>query len=129
MLPYNGSMSRVYQADAATRQAVTVTLSRELTLREDVVFAIAYGSFVTGPDGFRDIDVAVWLARGGDRFADVSLASDHSGRSVGASPVNGAFRNLLVHVYWSVDFSRVFDVLEHDLNDLRRFSEAVAALA
>lgn len=38
------------------------------------------------------------------------------------------FRNLLVHVYWSVDYGRVFDVLEHDLNDLRRFSEAVAAL-
>jgi uncharacterized protein YutE (UPF0331/DUF86 family) len=38
------------------------------------------------------------------------------------------FRNLLVHVYWTVDYDRVFDLLEHDLNDLRRFSEAVAAL-
>ena len=38
------------------------------------------------------------------------------------------FRNLLVHVYWTVDHSRVFDVIEHDLNDLRQFSQAVAAL-
>ena len=38
------------------------------------------------------------------------------------------FRNLLIHVYWTIDYSRVFEVLEADLNDLRRFSEAVAAL-
>lgn len=38
------------------------------------------------------------------------------------------FRNLLVHVYWNIDYGRVFDVLEQDLNDLRRFSEAVVAL-
>jgi uncharacterized protein YutE (UPF0331/DUF86 family) len=38
------------------------------------------------------------------------------------------FRNLLVHVYWTVDYGRVFDVLEHDLPDLREFSEAIAGL-
>jgi uncharacterized protein YutE (UPF0331/DUF86 family) len=38
------------------------------------------------------------------------------------------FRNLLVHVYWEVDFGRVFDVLESDLDDLRAFSRAVATL-
>ena len=38
------------------------------------------------------------------------------------------FRSLLVHVYWGLDYSRVFDVIEHDLDDLRRFSQAVAAL-
>jgi len=38
------------------------------------------------------------------------------------------FRNLLVHVYWIVDYGRVFDVLEHDLDDLRTFSRAVAGL-
>jgi len=32
------------------------------------------------------------------------------------------FRNLLVHVYWNVDYGRVFDVLETDLEDLRAFS-------
>jgi uncharacterized protein YutE (UPF0331/DUF86 family) len=38
------------------------------------------------------------------------------------------FRNLLVHVYWTVDYGRVFDVLEQDLEDLREFSRSIAAL-
>jgi uncharacterized protein YutE (UPF0331/DUF86 family) len=38
------------------------------------------------------------------------------------------FRNLLVHVYWRIDYGRVFDALETDLGDLRAFSRAVAAL-
>lgn len=38
------------------------------------------------------------------------------------------FRNLLVHVYWVIDYGRVFDVLETDLGDLREFSRVVAAL-
>jgi uncharacterized protein YutE (UPF0331/DUF86 family) len=38
------------------------------------------------------------------------------------------FRNLLVHVYWTLDYGKVFDVLEHDLDDLEEFSRAVAAL-
>jgi uncharacterized protein YutE (UPF0331/DUF86 family) len=37
-------------------------------------------------------------------------------------------RNLLVHVYWTIDYGRVFDLLEHDVEDLREFSRAVAAL-
>jgi uncharacterized protein YutE (UPF0331/DUF86 family) len=38
------------------------------------------------------------------------------------------FRNPLVHVCWELDYGRVFDVIEHDLDDLRRFSQAVATL-
>jgi uncharacterized protein YutE (UPF0331/DUF86 family) len=38
------------------------------------------------------------------------------------------FRNLLVHVYWTIDYDRVFDVLERDLDDLRAFARAAAAL-
>ena len=38
------------------------------------------------------------------------------------------FRNLLVHVYWTIDYNRIFDVLEHDLDDLREFSLVVASL-
>ena len=38
------------------------------------------------------------------------------------------FRNLLVHVYWTVDYDRVFDILEHRLGDLRAFSRAMAGL-
>ena len=38
------------------------------------------------------------------------------------------FRNLLVHVYWSIDYARVFDVLEHDTDDLHQFSILMAGL-
>jgi uncharacterized protein YutE (UPF0331/DUF86 family) len=38
------------------------------------------------------------------------------------------FRNLLVHVYWQVDYGRVFDVLDGDLADLLTFSRTVAGL-
>jgi uncharacterized protein YutE (UPF0331/DUF86 family) len=39
------------------------------------------------------------------------------------------FRNLLVHVYWEVDYGRVFDAIEADLDDLTEFSRTIAALA
>lgn len=38
------------------------------------------------------------------------------------------FRNLLVHVYWKVDYSQVYDVLQTGLNDLRDFSTVMANL-
>jgi uncharacterized protein YutE (UPF0331/DUF86 family) len=38
------------------------------------------------------------------------------------------FRNLLVHVYWTIDYGRVFDALEHDVDDLREFSRIIATL-
>ena len=38
------------------------------------------------------------------------------------------FRNLLVHVYWEVDYNRVFDVIEQSLGDLEAFSRTVAEL-
>jgi uncharacterized protein YutE (UPF0331/DUF86 family)/predicted nucleotidyltransferase len=38
------------------------------------------------------------------------------------------FRNLLVHMYWKIDYGRVFDVLHDNLNDLRAFSGAVLRL-
>jgi uncharacterized protein YutE (UPF0331/DUF86 family) len=38
------------------------------------------------------------------------------------------FRNLLVHIYWKVDYTRVFDLLESDVEDLRTFSRTIATL-
>ncbi len=38
------------------------------------------------------------------------------------------FRNLLVHMYWKIDYSKVYDIIKHDTKDLRRFSELVAGL-
>lgn len=38
------------------------------------------------------------------------------------------FRNMLVHVYWEVDYGRVYDVLQHNLADLRQFVQAIGDL-
>jgi predicted nucleotidyltransferase len=118
--PYNVSMSRLYRADADSRQAVTVTLARELALRADVSFAFAYGSFVSGLDGFRDIDVAVWLKPDGDRFADLSLATDLSRtvdfpvdvRIANAAPVSFLFHVLRGRLLSARDESLLADVME-----------------
>lgn len=38
------------------------------------------------------------------------------------------FRNLLVHIYWKLDYNRVYDIMQGDLGDLRAFASAMAAL-
>jgi uncharacterized protein YutE (UPF0331/DUF86 family) len=38
------------------------------------------------------------------------------------------FRNLLVHMYWKVEYEKVHDLLQHSLDDLRVFSRAIAQL-
>jgi uncharacterized protein YutE (UPF0331/DUF86 family) len=38
------------------------------------------------------------------------------------------FRNLLVHMYWKVDYEQVYDVVMKSLKDLRDFSAAMARL-
>ena len=34
------------------------------------------------------------------------------------------FRNLLVHMYWKIDYGQVFEMLRHNLGDLRAFAAA-----
>lgn len=38
------------------------------------------------------------------------------------------FRNLLVHVYWKVDYEQVYDVIRDRLDDLRAFRAAIIRL-
>ncbi|GIW53041.1 MAG: hypothetical protein KatS3mg081_2396 [Gemmatimonadales bacterium] len=38
------------------------------------------------------------------------------------------FRNLLVHMYWKLDYRQVFEVLQNNLDDLREFSAAILKL-
>ena len=38
------------------------------------------------------------------------------------------FRNLLVHMYWKVDYGTLYEVLQNNLKDFRLFSEAIVAL-
>ena len=37
------------------------------------------------------------------------------------------FRNLLVHMYWRIDYQRVYDILQKDLGDWREFGAVMAA--
>ena len=68
------------------------------------------------PDDYAGCFVS--LERGGLIGTDLSARLQQMAR----------FRNLLVHVYWTVDYDRVFDVLEHHTGDLREFSLIVASL-
>lgn len=38
------------------------------------------------------------------------------------------FRNLLVHTYWKVDYATLYELIQHNLKDLRHFSKAIVAL-
>lgn len=38
------------------------------------------------------------------------------------------FRNVLVHMYWEIDYNRVYDILREHLDDLRRFVQAIGEL-
>lgn len=38
------------------------------------------------------------------------------------------FRNLLVHMYWKLDYGTLYELIQHSLNDLRHFSEVIIAI-
>ncbi len=38
------------------------------------------------------------------------------------------FRNRLVHLYWEIDYSSVYDIIAHHLTDLEDFSAQIAEL-
>lgn len=38
------------------------------------------------------------------------------------------FRNMLVHVYWQVDYDRLYSIVQEDLGDLQAFIQAVGEL-
>lgn len=38
------------------------------------------------------------------------------------------FRNILVHMYWKLDYGQVYDAVQDSLDDLRAFSAAIAQL-
>lgn len=79
---------------------VSAALSRELALRDGVSFAYVFGSFLQ-PDGFRDIDVAVWMTRA-DRHTDLDLAvalSQVAGFPVDVRVANKAPTAFLFHMF------------------------------
>ncbi len=38
------------------------------------------------------------------------------------------FRNILVHIYWKIDYDKVYDILQSNLEDLRLFSRSIVDL-
>ncbi len=38
------------------------------------------------------------------------------------------FRNLLVHMYWKMDYETLYEIIQHNLADLRQFSRIIASL-
>jgi uncharacterized protein YutE (UPF0331/DUF86 family) len=58
------------------------------------------------------------LAEGGIISEELSLRLQKAAR----------FRNMLVHVYWKVDYSSVFDALNESLGDLKVFSREIVKL-
>jgi uncharacterized protein YutE (UPF0331/DUF86 family) len=38
------------------------------------------------------------------------------------------FRNMLVHMYWKMDYEIIFDILQNNLEQLRQFAKAIIAL-
>ena len=38
------------------------------------------------------------------------------------------FRNLLVHMYWKVEYGTLYELIQYDLEDLRRFSKSIVTL-
>lgn len=38
------------------------------------------------------------------------------------------FRNRLVHLYWDIDYGQVYDMIQHDIKDLKEFSNQVLQL-
>jgi uncharacterized protein YutE (UPF0331/DUF86 family) len=35
---------------------------------------------------------------------------------------------MLIHVYWDVDYDKVYDILQENLGDLRRFMKAIGSV-
>jgi predicted nucleotidyltransferase len=92
-------VSEPHRLDGVERAGILARLAAELEPRSDVIFAYAYGSFVTA-DVFRDIDVAIWVAGAAGRL-DVDLANELSrvtGYPVDVRVVNQAPMSFQFHV-------------------------------
>jgi len=38
------------------------------------------------------------------------------------------FRNLLVHMYWKIDYGTLYEIIQNNLKDLNQFSSVIAGL-
>ena len=61
-------------------------------------------------------------------FAMLKEAGVITGELTGRLQQMAKFRNLLVHMYWKIDYGRVYDAIQQNLEDRRAFSAAVIRL-
>lgn len=61
-------------------------------------------------------------------FAILAEAGIISSNLSGSLQKMARFRNLLVHMYWKVDYGVLYEIIQHKLKELRQFSKAVVAL-
>lgn len=61
-------------------------------------------------------------------FAILESAGIIPGDLSGRLQQTARFRNLLVHMYWKIDYGIVYEILRSSINDLRSFSRIVAGL-
>lgn len=67
------------------------------------------------------------IAESIERLEGIRAAGRHEAGLSQRLQLMAWFRNLLVHVYWTIDYQRVFGVLERDVDNLRDFSRIVAS--
>ena len=108
----------IFYLPSKDRIALCEHIGQTLLCKPEIVYAYAHGSFVT-EEYFRDIDIAVWID---DQFRpEQSFAYEDEV----AQEIVGKNHNRLVHMYWDVDYSQVYEILSHNLTDLDAFSREV----
>ena len=79
-------MSELRRHTAPDRERLIQRIEAALAPRQEVVFALVFGSFLH-QDAFHDIDLAIWTTASADPRADIALAAELSA-SIGL-PVDG----------------------------------------
>jgi predicted nucleotidyltransferase len=117
-------MSRVYHLESEERKALGARLEAALADRSDVLFALAFGSFVDR-DAFRDIDVGIWTAASARPGLDVELSASLSHalgvpvdvRRLNEAPVPFLFHALRGRILAVRDEERLADLMERTARD------------
>ncbi len=93
-------MSRLHRLELRGREEVIEQLAAVLADRDDLSFAMLFGSFLDA-DAFRDVDLAIWTTASAAAGLDVDLAvrlSRELGLPVDVRRVNDAPVPFLFHV-------------------------------
>ncbi len=117
-------MSCVYRLVPEEREALAARLGAALAGRSDVLFALAFGSFVD-QDAFRDIDVGIWTAASARAGLDVELSAALSSelnvpidvRRLNEAPVPFLFHALRGRILAERDEGLLADLMERTARD------------